>query len=62
MEERWLSVEEVARYIGVRRETIYRWITGKGFPAHRVGRLWKFKRPEVDDWIREKGSSGGVGP
>ncbi|MDN5935213.1 MAG: hypothetical protein L0H75_03415 [Nitrosospira sp.] len=24
-------------------------------PAHRVGRLWKFKVSEVDDWVRAGG-------
>lgn len=22
-------------------------------PAHRMGRLWKFKRDEVDQWVRD---------
>jgi excisionase family DNA binding protein len=52
VKNRWLSVEEICRYVGVRRETVYRWIGSKGFPAHRVGKLWKFKVKEVDDWIR----------
>ncbi|MCP5426034.1 MAG: helix-turn-helix domain-containing protein [Gammaproteobacteria bacterium] len=38
---------------------IYRWIDRKGLPAHRVGRLWKFKTSEVDDWVRAGGSDEG---
>ncbi|HBT77566.1 MAG TPA: transcriptional regulator [Planctomycetaceae bacterium] len=53
MEDRWLSVDEVAVYLGVKRSTVYRWITDKRMPAHRVGRLWKFKRAEIDHWVRE---------
>ena len=53
MEDRWLSVDEVAAYLGVKRNTVYRWIIDKHMPAHRVGRLWKFKRAEVDDWVKE---------
>ena len=51
-ESRWLSVEEIARYLGVVQETVYRWTRGKGLPAHRVGKLWKFKADEVDSWIK----------
>mgnify|MGYP000402314466 CR=1 FL=1 len=51
-EERWVDVDEVARHIGVRRESIYRWIDKKGFPAHRAGRLLRFKLSEVDEWMR----------
>lgn len=51
-EERWVDVVEVARHLGVTRDTIYRWIDKKGFPAHRVGRLLRFKLSEIDDWVR----------
>ena len=23
-----------------------------GLPAHKVGKLWKFKKDEVDEWVR----------
>ncbi len=53
--ERWSSVEEVTEHLGVGRDTIYRWIERKALPAHRVGRLWKFKLSEVDSWVRVQG-------
>ena len=56
-EDRWLSVMEIAEYLGVRRETIYKWLERKKMPAHKVGRLWKFKRDEVDAWVRQGGGS-----
>lgn len=49
--ERWLSVEEIAAYLGVKRDTIYKWIDRASLPAHKAGRLWKFRRAEVDDWV-----------
>lgn len=52
MENRWLSVDEIAAYLGVKRDTIYKWIERKQMPAQKVGRLWKFKVLEVDEWIR----------
>ena len=52
MEDRWLSADEIAQHLGVGKNTVYRWITDRGMPAHRVGRLWKFQRNEVDAWIR----------
>lgn len=51
MSERWLSVEEIAAHLGVNPDTIYKWIERKKMPAHKVGRLWKFKVSEVDAWI-----------
>ncbi len=45
--ERWLSVEEIAAHLGVNRDTIYKWIAGKQMPAHKLGKLWKFKATEI---------------
>ncbi|NOQ46725.1 MAG: excisionase family DNA-binding protein [Desulfobulbaceae bacterium] len=57
MEDRWLSVEEIGTYLGVKRDTIYKWISEKNMPAHKIGRLWKFKKDEVDNWVRKSGAS-----
>lgn len=50
--EPWVSVDDVAKHLGVVKDSIYRWIEGRALPAHRVGRLWKFKLSEVDAWVR----------
>jgi excisionase family DNA binding protein len=57
MNDRWVSVAEIATYLGVSKDTIYTWIAAKGIPAHRVGRLWKFRREEVDAWVKSGGAS-----
>jgi excisionase family DNA binding protein len=54
--EPWASVEAVTAHLGVVRDTVYRWIETKGLPAHRIGRLWKFKLSEVDAWVRSGGA------
>ncbi len=51
-QEPWTSVEDVANHLGIAKDTVYRWISGKGLPAHKIGRLWKFKLTEVDEWVR----------
>ena len=58
MEKRWHSVDEIAVYLGVSRDTVYKWIVRKGLPAHKAGRLWKFQTSEVDDWIRGGNAKG----
>lgn len=56
MEDRWLSVDDICDYLGVKRDTIYKWINDKSMPAHRVGRLWKFKKEAVDAWVEAGGA------
>ena len=51
MNDRWLSVDEIGEYLGVKRDTVYKWINDKGMPAHKIGRLWKFKISQVDAWV-----------
>ena len=57
MGDRWLSVAEIAEYLGIKAETVYKWIQRKDMPAHKVGRLWKFKKAEIDEWVMSGGAS-----
>ena len=52
MNDRYLSVAEICTYPGAKRDTVYKWISEKKLPAHRVGKLWKFKMSEVDEWVK----------
>ena len=49
--ERWVGVEEVAAHLGVGKESVYRWVESRRLPAHRVGRLFRFRLSEVDAWV-----------
>ena len=57
--ESWVTASEVARHLGVVKDTIYRWREHKGLPAHKIGRLWKFQLSEVDEWVRAGGADEG---
>lgn len=60
--ERWVGVEDVATHLGVNKDSVYRWIEKVGLPAHRVGRLFRFKISEVDEWVRTGGASAARDP
>ena len=45
-------MQEIAAHLGVTTETVYVWVSKKRMPAHKVGRLWKFKVSEVDAWVQ----------
>ncbi len=55
--EPWVSVEDVAAHLGVAKDSVYRWIEAKHMPAHKIGKLWKFKLSEVDEWVRVGGAN-----
>ena len=50
--ELWAGLEEVSAYLGVNKDTIRNWIKKTDIPAHKIGRQWKFKLSEVDDWVK----------
>lgn len=55
--EKWYSMNEIAEYLGISRDTVLNWINDRKMPAHKVCRLWKFKVSEVDEWIKTGGAA-----
>ncbi len=51
LDDKYISIEEAADYLGIKVVTLRGWIKKKDIPAHRVGKLWKFKCSELDEWI-----------
>lgn len=52
-EDKWISLEEASEYLGVKPITIREWIRkNNGIPAHKIGKQWKFKRSELDLWVK----------
>jgi len=50
--DNYIGIEEAAKYLGVKPSTIRTWIKTKNLPAHKIGgKLWKFKRSELDNWV-----------
>lgn len=56
-EDKWIGIEEAASYLDVTRDTIRNWIKKKDMPAHKIGKLWKFKKSELDAWIKSGNSA-----
>ncbi|HQS65933.1 MAG TPA: helix-turn-helix domain-containing protein [Sulfuricurvum sp.] len=57
MEDRWLTVDDICKYLNVSNDTVYKWIEQKNMPAQKVGRRWMFKKDEVDEWIKAGGAA-----
>lgn len=48
MQERWLSVDEIAPHPGVNPDTTCKRITRKKMSGHKLARLWKLLGSEMD--------------
>lgn len=51
--DKWISIDEAAEYLGVKTGTVRDWIRkNKDVPAHKIGKQWKFKCSELDEWVQ----------
>jgi PTS system nitrogen regulatory IIA component len=51
LENEILTIEEVAAYLRLTPQTIYRWAQEKRIPAVKLGKEWRFRRSIIDDWL-----------
>ncbi|SKC04080.1 DNA binding domain-containing protein, excisionase family [Lachnospiraceae bacterium] len=51
--ERYISLDDAAEYLGIKPVTLRSWIRNPNneIPAHKIGRFWKFKCSEIDEWV-----------
>ena len=53
LNDKWISIEEAADYLGIKPVTLRGWIRNeKNVPAHKIGKQWRFKRSELDQWVK----------
>ena len=52
-EVRFLTVAEVATIMRVSKMTVYRLVHGGDLPAVRVGRSFRVKEEDVDEYLRK---------
>lgn len=48
----WMTLEEVAQYLKVSKDSIYRLAQKGEIPASKIGNLWRFRREEIDEWMK----------
>ena len=46
-----LNVKQVAKYLQLKESTIYSWAQDGKIPAIKIGRTWRFRRSDLDEWL-----------
>lgn len=49
-----MTVREMAEYLKIAEKTAYRFVSEGKLPAFKVGGAWRFRKAEVDRWIKEQ--------
>jgi excisionase family DNA binding protein len=48
-----MSVRDLADYLQVDMSTVYLWSQRGQVPAMKVGRMWRYRRSEIDAWLNK---------
>lgn len=52
-DENYINIDDAAKYLGIKSGTLRNWIKKDIYlPAHKVGKMWRFKKSELDSWIK----------
>ena len=55
-----LTLEEVAAYLRLKPQTIYKWAQDKRIPAAKLGKEWRFRQSVIDRWLDDQMFNDGV--
>ena len=46
-----VTIEQVATYLQVSKDTVYRLAQAGSLPGAKIGQQWRFRKSEVDTWL-----------
>lgn len=49
-----ITIKELADYLKIAEKTAYRFALEKKIPGFKVGAAWRFRKSEIDAWIKEQ--------
>ena len=49
-----MDIRVAARYLGISRETLYKYVSGDKVPAFKLGNRWRFKKTVLDQWMENQ--------
>ncbi len=54
MDKDWMTVEAAAEYLQISMTTAYRWTKEGRLPSHRIGRLLRYRKDEIDAAVKSQ--------
>ena len=53
MQSRWMTLQQVAEYLQLSKDMIYRLAQSGRIPASKVGSRWRFRQERIDRWMED---------
>ncbi|HDK26745.1 MAG TPA: DNA-binding protein [Candidatus Atribacteria bacterium] len=54
----YLTAKQVAEYLQVKPLTVYQWARTNKIPAIKIGRIWRFNKEVIDDFLKKQPEKG----
>jgi excisionase family DNA binding protein len=61
-DEQFMSIRDVADYLKLNQTTIYAWAQQGMLPGYKLGRTWRFRPSEIEEWLEERRNEGATNP
>ena len=61
MKDKWLTIKELARYLKLSTDILYKWAQAGKIPVSKVGNQWRFDREEIDEWVKSQRPTSKLG-
>ena len=56
-----LTIKELSLYLKLAEKTAYRLVSDGKIPGFKVGGAWRFRKSEIDQWIKEQSNTNQKG-
>jgi excisionase family DNA binding protein len=50
-EEALMDIKQVAAYLQINEATAYNWAQSGKLPGIKIGRIWRFRREDIEAWL-----------
>ena len=52
-EQTLMDIKQVATYLQINEATAYSWAQSGRLPGIKIGRIWRFRREDIEAWLDE---------
>ena len=60
IKQRYLSLKEISIYLGLSPKTLYIWAEEGRIPGYKFGRVWRFDKEEIDNFVKSHYASPNI--
>ena len=53
MASKFMTIDEIAKYLKLKKQKLYKLAQKGGIPAYKFGREWRFRTDRIEQWIEE---------